>query len=71
MRAIEIWSAFLHSLDSPGGFFVVCAGLMATGGWLLHSGVAEGGGILTGAAGAVLGAANASRKQLASTEGVK
>lgn len=52
---IQVWGFFLDTLDSPGGHIMVFAGLMGVGGMLLHSGVMEGGSILTGAFGALLG----------------
>lgn len=52
---VEVLQLLVALLDTPGGQILVMAGMMGTGGMLLHSGVMEGGSILTGAFGALLG----------------
>lgn len=52
---VEVLQLFVALLDTPGGQMLALAGMMGMGGLLMHNGIVEGGSILTGAFGALLG----------------
>lgn len=68
---VEVLTLLVSLIDTPGGHMMTMAALMGAGGWLLHSGIMEGGSIFTGAFGALLGYITRGRANAATTTETK